>query len=143
MKPNQAVSARIVVVDSSGEEFYSEPGSGATIPQESLLITNLYIEDRVLNWGYPESEEGGPYNYRIEYDRGIASWYEYEDELSVTWYYLSDLEIGVKYSFRVQAKNAYGYGQLSSEVTIILGDKPSQLDPPSLSLFAEHLIIDW
>ena len=90
-----------MVVDSSGEEFYSEPGSGATIPQESLLITNLYIEDRVLNWSYPQSEEGGPYEYRIEYDRGIASWYEYEDELSVTWYYLSDLEIGVLYSFRV------------------------------------------
>ena len=88
------------------------------------------------------SDEGGPFSYRIEYDKGVRSWttYAYVD---VTWHYLSDLDIGIDYSFRLTARNTYGYGQVSSEVSLILGDKPSQLDPPSVSLFAKHLIIDW
>ena len=118
-----------MVVDRSGEEIYSEPGSGATIPQEPLIIKSIYIDDRVLNWSIPESEEGGPYWYSIESAQrvvsGRTSWHTVESGLSVTWYYLSDLDIGVLYSFRVLARNAYGYGQVSSEVTIILGDKPS------------------
>ena len=106
-------------------------------------MQNLFIEDRVLNWQPPISDEGGPFYYSIEYDKGTSSWTTYAYDISVTWYYLSNLDIGIDYSFRLTARNSYGYGQVSSEVSLILGDKPSQLDPPSVSLFAKHLIIDW
>ena len=68
----------------------------------------------MLSWSPPNNDEG-PFNYRIEYDRGIGNWAEYATNVTVTWYYLADLDIGIVYSFRVQASNIYGYGEHSEE----------------------------
>ena len=51
--------------------------------------------------------------YRKEND---GEWVKHKDNLLVTWLYLDDLQLGVLYSFKIEAVNRAGISPFSKEV---------------------------
>jgi hypothetical protein len=47
------------------------------------------------------------------------------------------------YKFRLQAKNIYGYGPLSEEITITTVDVPHIMDPVVTSYQGDDVLITW
>lgn len=58
--------------------------------------------------------------------------------------YEAYLTMGSYYKFKVQARNAFGYSDDSNEVTILQGERPSQIAPAVTTTVSNtHVIIDW
>lgn len=70
-------------------------------------------------------------DYRVSWDQGTGTWDVRQSGLSTLSYTASSLEEGVIYTFRVEARNAYGYSEYSSEVAVLAASKPSTPVAPS------------
>ena len=51
--------------------------------------------------------------------------------------------MGVQYTYKVLARNAYGSSVYSSEVTILAGQVPSQPSAPTTSISSSNVVITW
>jgi len=97
-------------------------GNGLTVRAESE--TSVYLE-----WGTAEGATG----YEVQYTTEVNYFYDNSNSIeSVTFddqqvgaFYVTGLESGNKYYFRVRATNDTGYSDWSNIVEITLGEKPS------------------
>lgn len=53
------------------------------------------------------------------------------------------LQSGLTYKFRVYARNAVGYGNPSSSVSILTAIKPSAPQAPTTTVSANDILIQW
>lgn len=51
--------------------------------------------------------------------------------------------MGTVYSFRVEARNSYGYSAFSAEVSVLAAAVPSTPSPPSTEVSGSWIIIRW
>lgn len=75
-------------------------------------------------------------SYQLDQFDGISSWLDLKgfssDDTALT-YTVSSLTAGNSYKFRLRAKNSYGWGPYSSEVTMVPSAVPSTMVAPTTS----------
>ena len=74
------------------------------VPPEKPL--GLSIEERVISW--ESSQSKSQIYYKIFQKEDGYEWFEVADNLQATWFILSDMKLGVLYSFKVKAVNEAG-----------------------------------
>merc|ERR1711937_107488 len=110
-----------------GTSSYSLSGNGAvivTVPDAPTAVQNNMAVTTVnkvgIIWSAGYSDGGLPVlDYRISWDQGTGSWVVRQEGVSTTAYSAASLSMGTVYSFRVEARNAYGYSTYSSEVSVL------------------------
>jgi hypothetical protein len=53
------------------------------------------------------------------------------------------LSPGVLYTFKILARNSYGSGAYSSEITILSAQVPEKPEAPVTSVAGNNVVIDW
>ena len=78
-----------------------------------------------LNWT-PGSSDGGSeiIDYRISYSQLNNNYIVLQSGVSDTFYSAKELQIGLSYKFKIEARNAVGYSQYSSESLILCAGVP-------------------
>lgn len=56
------------------------------------------------------------------------------DDLSTTNYQITTVSSGEQRKFKIKAKNIFGYGPFSNEVTVTVSEAPGKMDPPVVSI---------
>jgi hypothetical protein len=51
--------------------------------------------------------------------------------------------MGTVYSFRVEARNSYGYSTYSTEVSVLAASVPSQPAAPTTTVSGSNIVISW
>lgn len=63
--------------------------------------------------------------------------------LSTLSYTASSLTAGTVYSFRVEARNNYGYSEYSAEVAVLAASKPDTPIAPTTTVSGSYIIVQW
>lgn len=58
-------------------------------------------------------------------------------------YTASSLTAGTIYSFRVEARNNYGYSEYSAEVAVLAASKPDTPYAPTTTIDGSNVIVQW
>ena len=82
-------------------------------------------------------------DYRISWDQGTGSWEVRQSGISQKSYTSASVTMGTVYSFRVEARNAYGYSAYSAEVSVLAAAVPSTPSAPSTEVSGSWIIIRW
>jgi hypothetical protein len=105
------------------------------------------LRDRCgLTWTAPTFDGGDTIlDYRVWYDSGRGdSVFEILEENVVELIYTAlNLNQGTVYSFRVQARNSYGYSGFSNIVSILAAQEPDVPASPFTTFNFDHVTIDW
>ena len=51
--------------------------------------------------------------------------------------------MGVTYTFRVEARNAYGYSEYSAEVSVLAAGPPSTPHAPATAVSGSDIVVTW
>jgi hypothetical protein len=86
-------------------------------------------------------------SYNVErYDTDSAAWIEVVGDTSSYTslsYTETGLDVGVDYEYRIRAKNIYGYGEHSSQVTVRTDDVPGKPDPMTTLTVGLNVYVQW
>jgi hypothetical protein len=98
-----------------------------------VAITN---KDQIgLDWDNGDTMSGGTIaiDYRVSMATGLGSdtYVTIVENLVDTAYTMTSVTTGIWYVFKVQTRNAEGYGAYSSTVTILAAQEPDQPNAPS------------
>ena len=124
-----SVYATVMATNIIGDSLVSEQGNGAVIlrvpepPYNLVDVPEITLGEQIgLNW-LPPANQGGTevLDYRISYDQGAGNgiFVEYLSGISTTFYTVVGVNRGTTYTFKVQARNAFGYSDYSETVTIL------------------------
>jgi len=82
-------------------------------------------------------------DYRVSWDQGVGTWDIRQSGLSTLSYTASSLTAGTVYSFRVEARNAYGYSEYSAEVAVLAASRPSTPLAPTTMVDGSNILVSW
>jgi hypothetical protein len=82
-------------------------------------------------------------DYRVSYDQANDDFVYLVSNLNALTYTAESLTFGLFYKFKVEARNAYGYSEFSSIVTILCAAAPEQVAVPTSTVFENQVIFDW
>jgi hypothetical protein len=146
-----SIYAKVSATNSYGTSTHSNAGNGAvivTVPDAPVAIQNNMAVTTVnkvgIMWSPGYSEGGLPVeDYRVSWDQGTGSWVVRQEGVSTEAYTAASLSMGTVYSFRVEARNAYGYSVYSAEVSVLAATVPSTPSPPTSTIAGSWVIINW
>lgn len=110
--------------------------------QNNMAVTTVNKVGIMWSPGY---SDGGLVveDYRISWDQGTGSWEIRQEGVSTTSYTAASVYMGTVYSFRVEARNAYGYSIYSAEVSVLAANIPSTPQPPVTYVSGSWILITW
>ena len=82
-------------------------------------------------------------DYRVSFDQGVSSYIIVGSGLTVREFTKEALVQGQTYNFRVQARNAVGYSDLSDIASVICAVGPAKPGQPSTAVIVNDVIISW
>lgn len=84
-------------------------------------------------------------DYRVWYQvgTGTGTYSILVSGLTTTSYTATSLTMGTRYTFQVQARNVFGYGSMSSAVTILAASIPSLPAIPSTTFAPDTVTVSW
>jgi len=86
-------------------------------------------------------------SYKLEWDQGTSTWDPLvggsTDQIIPRSYTSTSLTAGSSYKYRLTAKNVYGWGVVSNEVTMIPLGVPSTPATVTTSVTATNVKIEW
>lgn len=127
--------------NSSGARIRKVPNAMSTPTQGPSSDTDIVVTWVALTGA--ATGNSAILTYDLYWDNGSGTTnVELIDSL-VTSYTVSGLTGGATYLFKVRAKNIYGYGAFSSELTIVPSDVPDQVSIPTTALSTTSVIISW
>lgn len=141
--------AKVAAANVYGISDYSEEGDGAiilTVPDAPIELDNNALVTTMSRIGIVWQagiEDGGTpvIDYRVSWDQGTGTWDIRQSGLSTLSYTASSLTAGTIYSFRVEARNAYGFSEYSQEVSVLAASKPSTPIAPTTTIDGSNVII--
>lgn len=146
-----SIWAKVSATNLYGTSDHSTLGNGAvivTVPDSprnvanNPAVTSTNKIGIVFDAGF--SDGGLPVlDYRISWDQGTGQWVVRQEGLSTLSYTAASVQMGTVYSFRVEARNAYGYSSFSSEVSILAASVPSQPSAPTTYVSGDSVVIQW
>jgi hypothetical protein len=139
---NDLVLVRVSATNSYGNGSYGYNTGTATIrsvPQQMPNITIASYSDTQITVSWPSitgiaAGNSNILSYNLFWNAGNSSSAStfVTDSLVNNWTF-SGLTGGNNYTFTVRARNIYGYGNLSSPVSVITIDVPSQIQIPTVA----------
>jgi len=106
-------------------------------------ITNAFVIG--IQWSDGPETGGSPViDYRVWYDQGVGSMTVLEFHVAEKVYEtLIPLTPGVVYTFKVQARNDFGFSDFSEDVQIKAAQRPDVAGAPATSVQGDDVLIDW
>lgn len=146
-----SVHAKIVAYNYYGSSVASAVGNGAvilTLPDApvSLLetVASRTASSITFTWSQGVSNGGAPVlDYRVSSDQATGSYTVIASGVATSQYTATVLVAGNSYSFKVEARNSFGYSALSSAVTILCATIPSTPVAPTVSVSGSNVVITW
>lgn len=148
-----SVFAYVIAVNSIGSSPESVEGNGAVVfvvvepdapvnlERNSATTTTSAVG---LTW------DDGAYNggdaiidYRVSFDNGLGDWTVLQAGVTQRSFVRNNLNQGVIYSFKVEARNAIGYSQESEVVQIRCAIEPAQPSAPTTLTVINDVKISW
>ena len=98
-----------------------------------------------LTWSAGASSGGSPViDYRISYRAGSDAYTILANAVTTTAYTASSLVANTIYTFKIEARNAVGYSDFSSEVSVRAAARPSTPTAPTTSVITNTgVVITW
>lgn len=136
------------VYGSSASQYASGTAIIVTIPDAPLSLANnptITNAQRVgITWTAGAANGGTPVlDYSILWDQGTGNWVTRIAGLTTTSYTISQLSMGSTYSFRVIARNSFGFSNNSTTVSILAAQTPSTPTAPVTSVSGTNVVVTW
>ena len=146
------IVARVTAENSYGPSLVSPPTAQRAIilrvPDAPLgLANNLQVTFGTLiglTWA-PGPQAGGTpvLDYTLWSDQGSGSYQPVVSGLASTAYTVSGLSLGTSYTFRVQARNAYGLSDFTYSVPILAAQQPDVPSAPETLFLRTSVKVSW
>jgi hypothetical protein len=141
----------VVAVNIRGDSVDSLDGNGATIFTNPDAPLNLANDPLVtsgnqigLTWLEGVNNGGTPViDYKISYAEISEVYATLDSGINGLSYTASNLQSGVTYKFKIQARNDFGYSVLSAEVIILAAQTPLKPDLPTTTFNRDTVLIQW
>ena len=84
-------------------------------------------------------------DYDVWYDEasGTDVFKEFASGVSGTDYTATGLTQGLEYTFKVRARNDYGYGEFSNSVSVLAAQTPATPIPPQTQFANDQVTLTW
>jgi len=120
------VFAEVIAVNAKGSSPESDAGSGATIiskPEKPTALEEQTAQRSAstlgISWTAGASDGGSPvFEFRVQMAI-LGQAFSILDSTTTTAYLATGLTAGVSYVFKVEARNEYGYSDLSAPLTLL------------------------
>lgn len=128
-----SIYAKVVAINLVGESSESVEGNSAIIltqPDKPINVANdasvTNAQQIGLTWQEGAANGGATVeDYRITYDQGGSTYIDLATGVTSTSYTTTiTLTPGTTYKFKIEARNTYGYSDLSDEVSILAAQVP-------------------
>lgn len=134
-----------------GDSAQSDEGNGAVIityPDAPISLTETIASRSptsiTFSWTEGPSNGGSAVlDYRITYDQSTGSFIELDNAVLSTSFTATSLTFGLTYTFRVEARNEFGYSSESEDISILCAAVPVAPLQPTTTIAADHVIFDW
>ena len=146
------IVARVTAENSYGPSLVSPPTAQRAIilrvPDAPLgLANNLQVTFGTLiglTWA-PGPQAGGTpvLDYTLWSDQGSGSYQPVVSGLASTAYTVSGLSLGTSYTFRVQARNAFGLSDFTYSVAILAAQQPTVPLAPETLFLRTSVKVSW
>ena len=145
------VYAKIVATNSVGDSNESPIGHGAIITTNPDDPTSL-AEDATkrtatslgLTWTQGASNGGAVViDYRVSISSNSGSYQVLASGVTSTSYTATSLNSGTTYSFKIEARNSYGFSALSNTLSLYCGYIPATPTAPTTSVSGNMAVITW
>lgn len=150
---NQLITAKVSATNSFGEQTMSPANTiGALVRRipdamSAVTLTASTRDSMTVAWSALSGSAAGNSEvtgYDLRWDSASGSTiYQLSESLSTS-YTVTGLTAGITYKYKVRAKNIYGYGTYSTDVSFIASDVPSVMAILSTSLVSSTKVrISW
>jgi hypothetical protein len=127
-----SISAKVQAYNLYGYSLESPIGNGAiilTYPDAPTTLAEIQASRTPakisFNWIEGPSNGGTPVlDYRVTYDQSTGDYVVLDSLINVLSYTASSLTTGKTYTFKVEARNSYGYSAYSDTVSILCAAEP-------------------
>jgi hypothetical protein len=117
----QSVYAQLVAYNAYGDSVVSESGNGAvlqTVPDAPTSLQEVASQRGATQIGLQWTESTCPggclvLDYQVEVSEDGSTFEQLANEIEVTQYLAGSLTTGTLYTFRVRARNQFGFGAYS------------------------------
>jgi len=82
-------------------------------------------------------------DFRVSFDNAEGVWQVLSENHIDTTLTAADLTPGFVYTFKVEARNEFGWSEVSDLVTILCAGSPDAPSQPSTSVLLDEVILDW
>ena len=143
--------AKLYATNDYGNSTESVEGGGAvllTLPSGTQLLQKDAEQTKAgqvgLKWVAPDFTGGSPIeDYRIVMDSGDGEFVEIQTGITETSFVVTDLTPGQDYRFKVDARNAAGYGAYSNIAVISAATVPAQPLAPTTQQDLTRIKLTW
>jgi hypothetical protein len=149
---DDTINFEVQATNAYGDSGYSEIGGGALIQLVPYAPVDVIVDPAntsatqiSFTWNDGSSDGGAAViDYSIYYDQSTSTWIELDNAIAIKSYTTSITLIeGHTYAFKVKARNSVGYGELSSEVSILAAQIPEQPSAPTTTIDGDDVVITW
>lgn len=97
-----------------------------------------------IEWDEGDNNGGNDViDYRIWYDGAIGTWSILNEYTVDTTFTAANLTPGLLYTFKVEARNDFGWGEPSNIVSILCAAEPDTPTQPSTEVIFDDVLLDW
>ena len=130
LKWGSSIYAQIVATNIKGTSSVSESGNGAIIlrvPDAPINLSNVVtltdFDTIGLTWQEgPENGGSVVIDYRVKFSTDAVTFTNFETGITVLPYQANSLIVGTTYTFKVEARNEFGYSAESSPISILTAE---------------------
>lgn len=146
-----SIYAKVTAYNVYGDSQTSDEGNGAVIYTYADAPVDL-VEDVsartassiTFSWTEGPSNGGNTViDYRVSYDQATGTWTSLANEHTEKVYTASGLSPGLTYSFKVEARNEFGFSEYSDTVQILCAMHPETPDAPSTTVVGDSVVFEW
>jgi hypothetical protein len=146
-----SIYAKVQAYNFYGDSQVSEPGNGAVIitfpdaPIELIeTVASRTSSSITFSWSLGENDGGNTVkDFRISSDGAIGVYSVLATGVVPKTYTATGLTYGLSYRFKVEARNDFGYSELSEEVLILCATHPEKPSTPTTEVVNNFVIFDW
>jgi hypothetical protein len=146
-----SVYAQVVAYNVYGDSLTSVAGNGAIIYTYAdapldLAETVAARTSSSITFTWSEGADNGGssvIDYRVSYDDAVGTFVELASNIVATTYTATGLTYGLTYTFRVEARNAFGYSAYSDSIAILCATHPEKPATPTTTVVTNYVIFNW
>ena len=141
------VHVKVIAINFHGDSDESAVSSETFIRTKPdapvLVLRERFAYELALEWTPPYDGGTAIIDYRISYDQASDTWVYLEEYFIDTDILAEGLTNQATYKFRIEARNAYGFSDLSDVLEVICASVPDKTAEPTTAVVASNVEISW